>query len=141
MTEWARWRAGLRHRLRLKAPRTIRHDFRRHSCGPTSFASVELAFEPSQSFGFKRQCEWPKHLASADTREWDAAMEAGVHDALQPFGGSPYDAMGVTAKCILVEQDDVGSSQVAFYMAAWHATRRLREEAEWELVEREAAEQ
>jgi hypothetical protein len=61
-------------------------------------------------------------------------MAAGIHDALLPRDGSPYDAMGVAAKCVGVEWDDIGSSQVAFYIAAWHATRQLRESGEWDLV-------
>ena len=101
-----------------------------------SFASVELAYEPSLAFSFVRLCEWPPHLLASDTKDLDAAMACGVHDALAPAGGSPYDARGVAVKCIALEQDDVGSSQVAFYMAAWHATRTLRETAEWELLER-----
>ncbi len=136
MDEWMRWRDGLRHRFRLKSARSVRYEFRKQTCGPSSFATVDLAYEPSSIFSFERICGWPPHLPASDTKEFDAAMACGVHDALGPTGGSPYDALGVAVKCIAVEQDDVGSSQVAFYMAAWHATRTLRETAEWELVER-----
>jgi hypothetical protein len=97
-------------------------------------ADVELAFEPSESFRFVRQCDWPTHLSAAEMRDVDAAMAAGVHDALLPSNGSPYDAMGVSAACVAVEWDNVGSSEMAFYIAAWRATRQLRESGEWDLV-------
>ena len=136
MNDWERWRARLSHRWRLRAPRTIRYDFRKQTCGPSSFASVELAFTPNDDFEFARTCTWPNAAAESEARDLDAAMGAGIHDALQPGGGSPYDAFGVRATCILVEWDEVGSSQVAFYLAAWHATRVLREQADWDLVSR-----
>jgi hypothetical protein len=136
VSDWSRWRANLRHHLCLQEARSIRHDFRKHTCGPSSFASVEIAFEPSNSFTFVRSCEWPNHLSVAEITGLDDAMAAGVHDALQPSGAGPYEADGVAARCVAVEYDDVGSSQVAFYTAAWRATRELRETAAWELREK-----
>ena len=135
MNEWDRWRQKLRHRYCLITPCTIRHDFRRHSCGPSRFATVELLFEPSSALVFSRECEWPAHLTSSETRDLDAAIAAGIHDALQPSEGAPYDALGVMARCVLVQWDDVGSSEAAFYAAAWCATRELRERGQWQLKE------
>src|SRR5262245_56738845 len=98
MDVWERWRESLSRRLCLKSPHTARYAFRKQTCGPTSFASVELLFEPSANFSFVRQCAWPAHLSSLVTRDLDAAMACGVHDALQPSDGSPFGALGVTAR-------------------------------------------
>ena len=133
MNEWDRWRQKLGHRYCLVAPCTVRHDFRRKTCGPSSFATVELLFEPSSALAFARECEWPAHLKSSETRDLDAAIAAGIHDALQPTEGTPYDALGVIARCVRVQWDDVGSSEAAFYTAAWCATRELREVGKWQL--------
>jgi hypothetical protein len=136
MNEWTRWRDALRHHWCLREARTIRYDFRKQTCGPSSFASVELLFEPGRSFSFVRSCEWPGGVSSAEASSLDAAIAAGIHDALQPSGGGPYEADGLAAQCLAVEWDDVGSSAMAFYAAAWGATRQLRDEAPWELTEK-----
>ncbi len=95
-----------------------------------------IDFEPSESFRFDRSGEWPKHLSISEVAGLDAAIAAGVHDALQTAGDGPYEADGVAARCVAVEWDDVGSSEVAFYNAAWRATRELRETGAWELREK-----
>jgi hypothetical protein len=136
VNDWTRWRKGLRHHLCLREVCTVRHDFRKQTCGPSSFASVELRFEPSQAFSFTRTSNWPTHLSQAETSGLDVAIAAGVYDALQPSGDGPYVADGVAATCVAIEWDDVGSSQVAFYTAAWRATRQLRDQGVWALTEK-----
>jgi hypothetical protein len=136
VTDWMRWRKSLRHHLRLREPSTIRHDFREQTCGPSSFASLELVFEPSEDFSFTRSALWPPHLSAAETSDLDAAIAVGVYDALQPSGDGPYVADGVAAKCVAIEWDDVGSSQMAFYTAAWRATRQLRDHGTWALTKK-----
>ena len=136
MNDWIGWHAQLKHRWRLRRAERFRHDFRRQGCGPTSFATVELEFHPSDEFTFSSTSRWPPTVAEAWAKAWETAICAGVYDALQPWGGSPYDALGVAATCVAVESDDVGSSEVAFYIAAWHATRKLRDEGQWDLVPR-----
>lgn len=143
MSDWSGWREAVSHRLRLVAPGTARHDFRRASCGPSSSASVDLAFEPAGSFSLVFACHWPPHLAAAETARMEAAIAAGVFDALGPVDGSPFDARCILATCTGVAWDDVGSSEMAFYAAAWHATQGFRQAADWELLPRkqQAAEQ
>jgi hypothetical protein len=97
---------------------------------------VELALVPSDTFRFARECGWPPQVSDEEQLGLDAAMAAGVHDALQPAGDGPYAADGVSVRCLAVEWDDVGSSEVAFYMAAWHATRDARDKGAWELKEK-----
>jgi hypothetical protein len=136
VTDWTRWRKSLRHHLCLRDTSTIRHDSRKQTCGPSSFASLELLFEPSEVFRFTRTADWPRHLSTAETSDLDAAIAAGVYDALQPSGDGPYVADGVAAKCVAIEWDDAGSSQMAFYTAAWRATRQLRDQGTWVLTEK-----
>jgi hypothetical protein len=120
----------------LRERRSVRHDFRERTCGPSSFASVEILFEPSESFGFARTCDWPAHLSAGEIAAIDAAIASGVRDALQPSADWPDAADGVAARCVAVEWDDVGSSEAAFYTAAWRAARELRERGSWETRER-----
>jgi hypothetical protein len=136
MTDSSWWRSTLGHHFRLRAPVSARYEYRSQTCGPSSFATVELAFEPCESFRFARECEWPSHVSDAERVGLDAALAAGVHDALQPAGDGPYAADGVSVSCIAVEWDDAGSSEVAFYIAAWRATRDAREKGAWELEEK-----
>lgn len=144
MSEWRRWRNGLRRHLTLQAGWVAHYDYRRQTCGPSSFASVELTLEPSDAYRFVSQCEWPTYLTPSERRGLEDAIAAGVYDALQPSGGEPYHAGGVVVTCTRIEWDDVGSSPNAFYAASWHATRQARDQAQWKLVDTpqsEAAEQ
>jgi len=120
---------------RLREARAARYDYRRQTCGPSSFASVELRFEPSEAFSFERRCPWPQDLEAGEATGLDAAIVAGVLDALRPGDGQPYAADRVAVQLTALEHDTVGSSESAFYAAAWHATRQLREESgAWELA-------
>ena len=113
----------------------MRYDYRRQTCGPSSFASVELRFAPSESFSFERRCEWPQDFSAREAAGFDAAITAGVHDALQPADARPYAADRVAVQLTALEYDAVGSSESAFYSAAWHATRQLRDESDaWTLA-------
>ena len=110
MTDWSRWRANLRQHLCLRDASLTRYDFRRQSCGPSSFASVELSFEPSETFFFGSSCAWPEEVSAAEAAGLNEAIAAGVYDALQPNGDGPYVADGVAARCVAVEWESVGSS-------------------------------
>jgi hypothetical protein len=128
------WHTGLGHVLRLRGATSIRYAYRRQTCGPSSFAAVEIRFTPSAAISVERACAWPESLLAEEQLALDGALACGLLDGLAPFSESPYHVEGVTALCSAIEWDDVGSSQVAFYAAAWHAARQLRQEAEWELV-------
>lgn len=132
MREWTAWRSSLRHAYRLRAPRTVELEWKRQTCGGTGYAFVELAFAPAVSFAFTTTCNWPNQ----NSREsWQPAIIAGIWDALQPQDGDPYAATGVAVTCKRVQRDEVKSSAVAFYKAAWDATNSLRQDAQaWALV-------
>ena len=136
MSDPDRWRCDLRHYFRLLEPRTVHFDFRRHTCGPSSFASVQLACDPSDQFRFVRGCTWPANVSGPEQESWDAAISCGVWDALQPTAGDPHVADGVAVTLVATEHDPVGSSGMAFYSAAWHAIRQLREAGHWVLTAR-----
>jgi hypothetical protein len=128
------WRRALGRHYRLQGARTIRHEYRQNTCGPSSYAAVELRFAPSRELTFVRTAEWPPQVSPSEAAALDATIEAGVRDALQPRNGLPYAATGVSVECVHVGWDEVGSSAVSFYAAAWHATTELRDAAAWELV-------
>jgi hypothetical protein len=128
------WRRTLGRHYRLQAARTVRYEHRLNTCGPSAYAAIQLAFAPSAGFSFTRRTGWPSAVGASEAAALDAAIETGVRDALQPRGGLPYAATGVSVACVDVGWDEVGSSPVSFYAAAWHAATRLRDEAEWELV-------
>jgi hypothetical protein len=128
------WHAVVGHHYRLRAEQVVRHENRQNTCGPSSFAALELRFAPSAEFSFTRRIGWPDQVDAAEARRLDQAIEAGIRDALQPRGGVPYLATGVSAECVSVGWDEVGSSPISFYAAAWQATTELRDAAAWELV-------
>lgn len=128
------WRSRLGHALRLQAETSVNYAYRRQTCGPSSFATVELRFTPSSEFTVERACPWPESVLAEEQRALDAALACGILDGLGPLGESPYPVEGVAVVCTAVGWDEVGSSQVAFYAAAWHAARQLRQEARWDLV-------
>ena len=101
----------------LRQPQTCAREWRRPSCGPSSYAFVAFECSPAASFAFDDRAEWPSEVTDGDRDRFRAAIAKAVVDSLF--------SRGVQVTLVRVGYDAVGSSEYAYYHAAKDAMAAL----------------
>ena len=105
------------HSMYLRQPQACAHEWRRPSCGPSSYAFVAFECLPASSFAFDDRAEWPSDVTDGDRDRFRAAIAKAVMDALF--------SRGVRVTLVRVGHDAVGSSEYAYYQATKDAMAAL----------------
>jgi len=114
----------------IAEPTEFEHEFRRQTCGPSSFAFVRFRCEPATSLSFASQAQWPRQLGAQYSKRVEEAVERAVTDAFET-AGMPYTPV-CRVVLVSVRWDDVQSSEKAFYLAARQAlVPLLSDPAKW----------
>jgi hypothetical protein len=134
VTGWHRFKGRRSSVSRLDEPYQAEYEYQAMNFGhPSTHASVRFECLPAPQLGFEMGASWPTHLKADYRALLEDAMACAIVDVLL---SSEVPASGCLLKCVKVEWDDIGSSELAFYRAVRGAMLQLREKGKWTVTHR-----
>jgi hypothetical protein len=118
---------------RLAAEFVAEFEYRGAQFGhPSTYAAVTILAQPASEFRLDSVVSYPVSVSSEDAEDLFLAVGRGAIDELFASGWYAYRSCGLTVR--EVGWNDVTSSEVAMYVAARGALKKLRLEGVWTLV-------
>jgi len=126
-------RPQVAYRETITQPSKARDPFKRQSGGRGMYGDVELTAEPLPA-GTGNQFEW-KIVGGTVPREYAAAVEAGVREALEGGVLANYPMVDVKVQAVDGSYHEVDSNEMAFKVAASQTARAALRKANPQLLE------